>query len=60
VSLSIFQLTEPKEGLRDWLDAVTTARIPCAVVSNLDRKNMINALERMGLQKYFQASHSSR
>lgn len=55
-----FQLTEPKVGLRDWLDAVSTARIPCAVVSNLDRKNMISALERMGLQKYFQASNSFR
>ena len=52
-----YQLTEPKEGLRDWLDAVTNARIPCAVVSNLDRKNMMNALERMGLQNYFQVSN---
>lgn len=52
-----FQLTEPKEGLKDWLDAVTNARIPCAVVSNLDRKNMMNALERMGLQNYFQVSN---
>ncbi|KAJ4893326.1 Haloacid dehalogenase-like hydrolase (HAD) superfamily protein [Raphanus sativus] len=52
---NLLRLTEPKEGLRDWLDAVTNARIPCAVVSNLDRKNMINALEKMGLQNYFQA-----
>uniref|UniRef100_A0A1J3IHA0 Phosphorylated carbohydrates phosphatase n=1 Tax=Noccaea caerulescens TaxID=107243 RepID=A0A1J3IHA0_NOCCA len=52
---NLLRLTEPKEGLSDWLDAVSTARIPCAVVSNLDRKNMISALERMGLQKYFQA-----
>ncbi|CAG7877914.1 hypothetical protein BRARA_E02973 [Brassica rapa] len=52
---NLLRLTEPKEGLRDWLDAVTNARIPCAVVSNLDRKNMMNALERMGLQNYFQA-----
>ncbi|CAH2054120.1 unnamed protein product [Thlaspi arvense] len=52
---NLLRLTEPKEGIRDWLDAVTNARIPCAVVSNLDRKNMISALERMGLQKYFQA-----
>ncbi|KAF8081134.1 hypothetical protein N665_0903s0015 [Sinapis alba] len=52
---NLLRLTEPKEGLKDWLEAVTNARIPCAVVSNLDRKNMINALERMGLQNYFQA-----
>ncbi|XP_010558056.1 PREDICTED: uncharacterized protein LOC104826835 [Tarenaya hassleriana] len=52
---SLVKLTKPAEGLKDWLDAVSTARIPCAVVSNLDRKSMIDALERMGLQKYFQA-----
>jgi hypothetical protein len=42
------------EGLKEWLDAVSTARIPCAVVSNFDRRNMVQALERMGLKKYFQ------
>lgn len=52
---NLVRLTKPTEGLKDWLDAVSTARIPCAVVSNLDRRNMIDALERMGLQKYFQA-----
>lgn len=36
------------------MDAVSTARIPCAVVSSLDRRNMVEALERMGLMKYFQ------
>ncbi|XP_010552917.1 PREDICTED: uncharacterized protein LOC104823175 isoform X2 [Tarenaya hassleriana] len=51
---NLVRLTEPAKGIRDWLDAVSTARIPCAVVSNLDRRNMIDALERMGLQKYFQ------
>ena len=42
------------EGLKEWLDAVSTARIPCAIVSSLDRRNMVEALERMGLKKYFQ------
>lgn len=42
------------DGLNDWLEAVYTARIPCAVVSSLDRRNMLEALERMGLSKYFQ------
>lgn len=40
--------------MKEWLDAVSTARIPCAVVSSLDRRNMVEALERMGLMKYFQ------
>jgi hypothetical protein len=45
------------EGLKEWLDAVSTARIPCAVVSNLDRRNMVQALEQMGLKKYFQVGN---
>ncbi|XP_037496574.1 5-amino-6-(5-phospho-D-ribitylamino)uracil phosphatase, chloroplastic isoform X4 [Jatropha curcas] len=51
----LLRLREPIEGLEEWLDAVARARIPCAVVSSLDRVNMIGALERMGLKKYFQA-----
>ncbi|XP_057979412.1 5-amino-6-(5-phospho-D-ribitylamino)uracil phosphatase, chloroplastic isoform X2 [Malania oleifera] len=51
----LHKLSKPMEGLVEWLDAVSTARIPCAVVSSLDRKNMVETLERMGLSKYFQA-----
>ncbi|GAB4832035.1 hypothetical protein Ancab_006053 [Ancistrocladus abbreviatus] len=49
------KLNRPLEGLEDWLEAVSTACIPCAVVSSLDRRNMVEALERMGIKKYFQA-----
>ncbi|MED6112465.1 hypothetical protein PIB30_061965 [Stylosanthes scabra] len=52
---NVLKLERPMEGLRDWLEAVHTARIPCAVVSSLDRKIMVEALDRMGLNKYFQA-----
>lgn len=52
---NLLQLSKPVEGLEEWLDAVCTARTPCAVVSSLDRKNMVEALDRMGLNKYFQA-----
>ncbi|KAF7830886.1 5-amino-6-(5-phospho-D-ribitylamino)uracil phosphatase, chloroplastic [Senna tora] len=52
---NLLRLETPTEGLKDWLEAVNTARIPCAVVSSLNRRNMADALERMGLQKYFQA-----
>ncbi|KAL5799761.1 hypothetical protein ACOSQ3_032856 [Xanthoceras sorbifolium] len=52
---NLVRVTQPNEGLQEWLDAVSTARIPCAVVSSLDRRNMVEALERMGLSKYFQA-----
>ncbi|XP_047967042.1 5-amino-6-(5-phospho-D-ribitylamino)uracil phosphatase, chloroplastic isoform X2 [Salvia hispanica] len=49
------KFSEPVEGLKEWLDALSTSRIPCAVVSGLDRKNMVDTLERMGLKNYFQA-----
>ncbi|PIN18461.1 putative haloacid-halidohydrolase [Handroanthus impetiginosus] len=52
---NLLKLSEPIEGIKEWLDAVATCRIPCAVVSSLDRKNMVDTLERMGLKKYFQA-----
>ncbi|XP_041001051.1 phosphoglycolate phosphatase-like isoform X1 [Juglans microcarpa x Juglans regia] len=52
---NLLELKEPMEGLREWLDAVSTASIPCAVVSSLDRRYMVEALEQMGLKKYFQA-----
>ncbi|XP_061375088.1 5-amino-6-(5-phospho-D-ribitylamino)uracil phosphatase, chloroplastic isoform X2 [Gastrolobium bilobum] len=52
---NLLKLERPMEGIKDWLEAVYTARIPCAVVSSLDRRNMVEALERMGLKKYFQA-----
>lgn len=54
IYLFIFKLEQPMEGLKEWLDAVYTARIPCAIVSSLDRRNMVEALERMELKKYFQ------
>ncbi|MBA0721264.1 hypothetical protein Golax_008824 [Gossypium laxum] len=52
---NLSKLRKPMEGLEEWLDAVSTAHIPCAVVSSLDRRNMVDALERIGLKKYFQA-----
>lgn len=54
VYFSFLQLSEPMEGLKEWLTAVSTARIPCAVVSGLDRTDLVDVLIRMGLYKYFQ------
>ncbi|KAG5533601.1 hypothetical protein RHGRI_027701 [Rhododendron griersonianum] len=51
---NLLKLSEPMDGLHQWLDAVYRSHIPCAVVSSLDRINMVEALERMGLRKYFQ------
>ncbi|OVA17253.1 HAD-like domain [Macleaya cordata] len=52
---NLLKLKTPIEGLKEWLDAVYTARIPCAIVSCLDRRNLVEALQQMGLNKYFQA-----
>ncbi|PHU14272.1 hypothetical protein BC332_15477 [Capsicum chinense] len=52
---NLLKISEPIDGLKEWLDALSTARIPCAVVSSLDRRNMVETLERMGLMKYFRA-----
>ncbi|KAI4306937.1 hypothetical protein L6164_030175 [Bauhinia variegata] len=51
----LLRLERPMEGIKEWLEALHTARIPCALVSSLDRRNMVEALGRMGLNKYFQA-----
>lgn len=50
----LVQLDAPVEGLKEWLDAVHTAGIPCAIVSCLDRRYMHESLQKMGLKKYFQ------
>ncbi|KAG9158583.1 hypothetical protein Leryth_025901 [Lithospermum erythrorhizon] len=52
---NLLNLSKPVEGLKEWLDAVNNARIPCALVSSLNKRNMIGALELMGISKYFQA-----
>ncbi|XP_057843876.1 5-amino-6-(5-phospho-D-ribitylamino)uracil phosphatase, chloroplastic isoform X4 [Cryptomeria japonica] len=49
------RLQAPMEGLKDWLEALYTAGVPCAITSSLDRQSIVAALERMGLRNYFQA-----
>lgn len=49
------RLQAPMEGLKDWLEALYTAGVPCAITSSLDRRSILAALERMGLCNYFQA-----
>ncbi|KAK9167974.1 hypothetical protein Syun_000114 [Stephania yunnanensis] len=52
---NLLKASKSGEKFRKWLDAVSTARIPCAIVSCLNRKSLVEALHRMGLSKYFQA-----
>lgn len=52
---NLLKIDMPMNGLKEWLDALYTAGVPCALVSCLDRRSMLEPLERMGLNKYFQA-----
>ncbi|XP_042485265.1 5-amino-6-(5-phospho-D-ribitylamino)uracil phosphatase, chloroplastic-like [Macadamia integrifolia] len=52
---NLLNVSKPIDGLEEWLDAVSTACTPCAVVSYLDRRVLVEALEQMNLKKYFQA-----
>ncbi|KAL2613426.1 hypothetical protein R1flu_025118 [Riccia fluitans] len=54
-SEAITRVRTPMEGVKEWLEALDTAGVPCAVASSLDRLTLLAALERMGLRKYFQA-----
>ena len=42
-------LSSPRPGVARWLAALRSARVPCAVVTSLDRRTLLAALERMGL-----------
>ncbi|RZC63087.1 hypothetical protein C5167_024826 [Papaver somniferum] len=56
---NLLKLKAPIEGVKEWLDAVSTARVPCAIVSCLDRRTLVEALKCLGLTKYFQAQSIS-
>lgn len=45
----------PMEGVREWLDTLGRFRVPCALVSALDRQTVQAALARMTLHDHFQA-----
>ncbi len=46
---------EPLPGVAEWLDALKSEKISCAVASSTDRANIECILEIIGLQHYFQA-----
>ena len=47
------------EGLRDWLEQLRAAAIPCAVISNDDVAGIEHFLASHGLEPYFQAIWSA-
>ena len=46
---------EPLPGVREWLEALRVADIPCSVGSSTPRANLDAALARLGICEYFAA-----
>eukprot|EP00891_Asterochloris_glomerata_P006619 jgi/Astpho2/6619/Aster-04985 len=46
---------EPGAGVREWLQALASSNVPCALVTTMDRVSLVAALERMGLSGAFKA-----
>lgn len=54
-----FQLVQqPLPGVQDWLEVLHKFKIPCAVVSSLDRVVLGDTLERLGIRRHFAAMTS--
>ncbi|KAK9803461.1 hypothetical protein WJX73_004643 [Symbiochloris irregularis] len=52
-------LREPAAGVRDWLAALASSHVQCALVAPLDRASLGQTLDRMGLVHAFQARVSA-
>ena len=49
------EISEPLPGIREWLERVNNVGIPRALVSNMSRQAVSQALEQMGLGHIFDA-----
>jgi len=47
---------DPLPGVRSWLESLAQAAIPCGIGSSTEEKNVRLGLEKLGLEKYFQAA----
>jgi len=47
--------SEPLPGVREWLTALQSVRVPCALACTLPRRDIEEALERMQLRTLFRA-----
>ncbi|KAF8410966.1 hypothetical protein HHK36_003504 [Tetracentron sinense] len=50
---NLLKLTKPMEGLKEWMDAVSTAGIPCVVVSCLDEETWLKLWSGWGSRSIF-------
>ena len=48
-------LEEPQLGAIDWLKVLKKTKVPCAVVSQMQRKDVRKVLKQMGLDEFFAA-----
>lgn len=46
---------EPLPGVREWLNTLRAANIPCAIGSSTEKKNLDCVLEAIGLKDHFKA-----
>ncbi|EFJ09923.1 hypothetical protein SELMODRAFT_427745 [Selaginella moellendorffii] len=59
-SKSPLQRNSGGAGPQEWLAALYSARVPCAVASTMDWISLLDALIRMGLHEYIQLSEAVR
>jgi phosphoglycolate phosphatase-like HAD superfamily hydrolase len=51
----VAKMRAPQTGLREWLQALRTAGVPCAVTSALSRATVLAVLDAMDIRSFFQA-----
>ncbi|GMH32602.1 hypothetical protein BSKO_00436 [Bryopsis sp. KO-2023] len=49
------ELAVPEEGALEWLAALASSKVPCAVISDMSRPSLRKVLNEMGLDSYFQS-----
>lgn len=49
----LLEVAQPRDGVVDWLQLMSKTRVPCALVTSMDRHTTSELLEKLGLRNYF-------
>ncbi|EFN51235.1 hypothetical protein CHLNCDRAFT_33180, partial [Chlorella variabilis] len=49
----LLDLAQPRDGVADWLQLMSKTRVPCALVTTMDRHTTGELLDKLGLRHYF-------
>ncbi|KAL4448919.1 hypothetical protein ABPG77_007636 [Micractinium sp. CCAP 211/92] len=49
----LLELAEPLDGVEDWLQLMAKTRVPCALVTSMDRFTTDQLLDKLGLRQFF-------